>query len=75
MALRRVLSPIWEMSTLSMKMEAPSSHSTSLKRAWSREDLPAPVRPTIPTFIPGSTLKERFFKTSSKFSLYRKFTP
>ena len=33
-------------------------------------DLPAPVLPTIPTFIPGSTVKLKSLRTISVFGLY-----
>ena len=54
-ALRRVLSPIEEVEVPSISIDPLVSHSTRRKRAARREDLPAPVRPTTPTFIPGST--------------------
>ena len=36
----------------------PSYGSTVLNRAARREDFPAPDRPQIPTFVPGSAVKE-----------------
>ena len=48
----------------------PSLNSTILKRAYRIELFPAPVLPTIPTFIPGSTSKLKFFRDGSKSSLY-----
>ena len=63
----RVLSPTSDKSTPSMRMLPPLclSFSTILKRAWSTEDFPAPVLPTIPTFIFPSIANESLFKTGS----------
>ena len=48
----------------------PSQMSESLNRAYKIEDFPAPVLPTIPTFIPLCTSKVKSFSTSGKPSLY-----
>lgn len=53
MTFLRVLRPICDVLVPSTKTEDSLSHSTRRKRAWMREDLPAPVRPTTPTFILG----------------------
>lgn len=68
------LSPILEIFTLSMIIADPSSHSVSLNRAYRIEDLPDPVRPTIPIFEPDSTLKVIPLSTGEKVSLYRMTT-
>ena len=52
---RRSWSPIVAMSQLSMTME-PVAGSMIRNRASVREDLPAPVRPTMPTY---TRIKER----------------
>ena len=57
-----------EMSSPSIKIE-PECNSTILVNAIEIVDLPAPVLPTIPTFSPGDTLNESFFKTVSINSL------
>ena len=49
---------------------SPSDNSHSLKRAYKIEDFPAPVLPTIPTFIFGCIVKLRFLILGSKVSLY-----
>jgi len=49
---------------------SPSDSSHSLKRAYKIDDLPAPVLPTMPTFIFDWTLKDRFLILGSKESLY-----
>ena len=46
---RRSSSPNWEMSHPSMRIE-PFAGSMMRNRARVSDDLPAPVRPTIPTF-------------------------
>jgi hypothetical protein len=56
-------------STLSIKI-VPSTGSMSRKRAKVREDFPAPVRPTIPTFSLGLTSRVIFLRTRSRPSLY-----
>lgn len=57
------------MSTPSISTE-PSQGSTSLKRICKMELLPAPVRPTIPTFIPACISKLRFLTDGSSVGLY-----
>ena len=52
----------------------PSKISTILQIAYEIVLFPAPVLPTIPIFIPFSTLKEIFFNTISVFVLYLKLT-
>ena len=47
--LLRVCRPMWDISTLSSIIFPPAG-SISLNRASAREDLPAPVLPTTPTF-------------------------
>ena len=39
--------------------------SVSLNSVYKIEDFPAPVLPTIPTFIPGSIFIERFLSAGS----------
>ena len=50
----------------------PAYNSNSLDKVYAIVDLPAPVLPTIPTFIPGSTSNETFSKTNSVVGLYFK---
>lgn len=47
--LRKVCSPILDISTPSTKID-PSAASTIRNKLRVREDFPAPVRPTIPTY-------------------------
>ena len=56
-----------------MRMSPPNI-STILLRLIDIVDLPAPVLPTIPTFMPGSTLKLKSFSTVSVLGLYFKDT-
>ena len=67
------LSPISEISTPSISIRPPSclSFSTILNSAYNTEDLPAPVRPTTPTFICPSIANDNFFNTGSNSGLYR----
>ncbi len=65
---RRVLSPTSAVSTPSSSMSDPSAGSTSRNSAYTMDDLPAPVRPTMPTFIPAGTSKFSPFRTKSAFS-------
>lgn len=51
-------------------MMVPSQSSQSLNKAYKMDDFPAPVRPTIPTFMPGYTVKERFLMLGSRHSRY-----
>lgn len=59
------------MSLVSMSsiLTAPSTLA-SLKRAEIKEDFPAPVLPTIPTFSFALMCKLRFFKTNAPSSMY-----
>ena len=50
----------------------PLSSSTSRSKAWSSEDLPDPVRPTIPTFAPDGTLIETSLSTSGRSERWRR---
>lgn len=70
----KVANPTSEVDMLSIKMEDSRSHYTSQKRACKREDLPAPVRPTTPNFIPDYTLNSTSFRTALKSALYRRVT-
>jgi hypothetical protein len=58
------------MSTPSI-MIRPSESSIKRKRAYKIDDLPAPVLPTMPTFIHGLMMKLKFFSDGGRFSLYR----
>mmetsp|Transcript_2828 Transcript_2828/g.6335 ORF Transcript_2828/g.6335 Transcript_2828/m.6335 type:complete len:216 (-) Transcript_2828:1365-2012(-) len=68
MTLRRVFRPMVEMLTPSMRI-SPLSSSTSRSSAVSRLLLPAPVRPTIPTFSLPATARDRPLNTSGRPSL------
>lgn len=48
----------------------PSLGSTNLNSIYRIELLPAPVRPTIPTFIPAWISKFRFLTDGSRVGLY-----
>lgn len=63
---RRISRLTFDMSTPSIKI-VPVSSSTSLDKVKPSVDFPAPVRPTTPTFMPGSALKVRFLITKSVF--------
>ena len=52
----------------SMKIE-PSAASIMRNRAKVNDDFPAPVLPTIPTFLPPSTSNDTVLRTRSRFSL------
>lgn len=45
----------------------PSFSSESLNKACKIVLLPAPVRPTTPTFMPGCTVKLKFFIAGGRF--------
>lgn len=49
----------------------PNSGSIILKIAWIIDDLPAPVRPTIPILDFGLTEKLIFFNTKGRCGWYR----
>lgn len=51
-------------------MILPFSSSSILESVYDTVDLPAPVLPTIPTFIPFSTVNERSLNTSSVVGRY-----
>lgn len=65
----KMWSPSVEMSTSSIRI-LPSWSSQSLNSACKIEDLPAPVLPTIPTFIPACTLNLSYLMLGSSDSLY-----
>ena len=67
---RRSSSPMVLMSTPSITMR-PASSSTMRIRHSTNELLPAPVRPTTPTFSPGVMCREICFSTGSSSGLYR----
>lgn len=52
------------------KTTFPLLNSISLKSAYNIELLPAPVLPTIPTFIPGSATNDSSLIAGSNDSLY-----
>ena len=54
----------------SMEMYPPAA-SMMRNKARARDDLPAPVLPTIPIFSPGFTEQVNSFKTKSSPGLYR----
>ncbi|KAL0104941.1 hypothetical protein PUN28_016528 [Cardiocondyla obscurior] len=58
---RRSCKPIWPESIPSISIKP--STSAKRKSAWIRDDLPAPVLPTIPTFSRGKITKLRFLST------------
>lgn len=60
-----------EMSTPSINM-VPEKSSIILLRASPTVVFPAPVLPTIPTFSPDFTSKERFLRAKSVYGLYFK---
>ena len=64
---------IVEMSIPSILIE-PLQSSIIRERASEIVDLPAPVLPTTPTFVPGITMKESSFSTISVFGLYFSYT-
>mmetsp|Transcript_63643 Transcript_63643/g.106163 ORF Transcript_63643/g.106163 Transcript_63643/m.106163 type:complete len:339 (-) Transcript_63643:3074-4090(-) len=66
---RSACSPTLEVGRPSMRI-CPSFSSTSRSSVTRSELLPAPVRPTIPTFSPGATLKLRPLRTGSRPSRY-----
>ena len=62
--------PIFNPSYSPTRQLHPSSGSTVLNQAWTMEDLPAPVLPTIPTFSQSLMLKETDFNTCGNYGLY-----
>ena len=62
---RRSCSPNTAMLMLSTRM-APLEASTIRNMATVSEDLPAPVRPTIPTFVPPGMSTEMSLSTRSR---------
>jgi len=66
--LRNVWSPIFAISTPSIKI-FPEESSLSQNNAWKIELFPAPVRPTIPIFIPADALNDRSLMLGSRLSL------
>jgi len=66
--LRSVWSPTFAISTPSTKI-FPAESSLSRNKACRIELLPAPVRPTIPTFIPADALNESSLMLGSRLSL------
>ncbi len=48
----------------------PPAASTILKRAKVREDFPAPVRPTIPTYSSNKKPNKYFFLHDFKISIF-----
>lgn len=71
---RKSWRPMVSMSTPSMTME-PASKPTRRKRQDTREDLPAPVRPTMPTLEPPGTAKLTSLSTSGAPARYLMDTP
>mmetsp|Transcript_33147 Transcript_33147/g.72258 ORF Transcript_33147/g.72258 Transcript_33147/m.72258 type:complete len:231 (-) Transcript_33147:3301-3993(-) len=70
---RRRCSPTVQMSRPSMNVPPPSG-STSRSSTFSTELLPAPVRPQMPNFSRGFTLKDNPFSTKGSSGLYRRRT-
>ena len=68
---RRECRPIWRTLLPSISYTDPLSGSMILKSAWMKDDLPAPVLPTIPTFYPAFTLKDTSLRISGRFYRYR----
>mmetsp|Transcript_2782 Transcript_2782/g.8970 ORF Transcript_2782/g.8970 Transcript_2782/m.8970 type:complete len:226 (-) Transcript_2782:963-1640(-) len=73
MAARRSVRPKVPTSMPSMVMR-PDASSTMRSSATDSDDLPAPVRPTMPTRVPAGTLKVRLRRTSGSPGLYRMTT-
>jgi hypothetical protein len=48
----------------------PSHESANLNKIYKIELLPEPVLPTMPTFIPDCTSKDKFLTAGSKVGLY-----
>ena len=67
---RNSCNPRDAISTPSMRIE-PSAASIIRNRAKVKDDFPAPVLPTIPTFFPPATSKDTLLRTKSKFSLQK----
>ena len=65
-----IYQPISVILTPAILME-PDSMLTNLYNATVRLDLPAPVRPTIPTFSRSLIFTVTFLSANGKFSLYR----
>lgn len=65
----RAWRPTVEISMLSISIE-PSSSSQRRKSVWRIDDFPAPVRPTMPTFIFGRIVMFRFLMLGSRVFLY-----
>ena len=61
MCCRRECSPISSALKSPIEYFESSSGSTIRNMVWMIDDFPAPVRPTIATFWPGSTLKYIFY--------------
>ena len=59
-------------ATPSIKMSP--SGSDIRNKAWISDDLPAPVRPTIPIFSPGFILNVRLSRTIGRVGSYRNDT-
>jgi len=66
---RKIYKSIFEISMPSISIE-PSNSSTILLKLIQTVDLPAPVLPTTPTFVPGSTTNVKCFRTAGVFGLY-----
>jgi hypothetical protein len=66
----RLCSPIWSASAPPTNSCEPGSATNVLNKAWIMLDLPAPVRPTIPTFCPPSILNVIPWSTGFNLSLY-----
>ena len=66
--LRKRCKPIEVISISSIKIE-PFSRLTSLNKAYKIDDFPAPVLPTIPTFILGSIITDKFLTLGSRPAL------
>ena len=71
--LRERMSRSWRFFPPTVMLEK-GSHSTKRSMALKREDLPAPLLPTIPTFIPGFTEKFTLFRTGVRKGEYRMVT-
>lgn len=68
---RSELTEISVMSLLPIRIEPSGYMGVRRRRAWSKELLPAPVRPTTPTLLPGGILKLRLERAYSELELYR----
>mmetsp|Transcript_22794 Transcript_22794/g.41911 ORF Transcript_22794/g.41911 Transcript_22794/m.41911 type:complete len:238 (-) Transcript_22794:468-1181(-) len=65
---------LWMSVPSTLTMPDPSSSSIVRRSTLNTVDFPLPVRPTMPTLLPGSTLKLTLFSTSGKSSLYLRET-